>query len=374
MTTNKRLAAALGLLMLGLLITYGGHTRAEQVVLPHTVPVAMKLLSAQDFASRKLRGFVIGSAKAVAKQESFYSDLVATGSNLGRIFINLERCESCAQYEVKSNDLKNLDLIVRMGQKYGFYAVITFGLPRQDSRGELWRRSSLQESLIKTWTTVVARYRGNPAVAGYDILNEPVPPGLTFDHRQKVWLPYAAKLVQAIRSVDPEHTIIVEPAPDSTPMAFKNMRPLPFDNIVYSFHLYMPMEITHQGVSKEPSVSIPYPVGAESGVGVWDKSHMSELIEPVRQFSKKYNVPIYVGEFSCVRWAPNNSAIRYVKDALDIFEQEGWAWTYHEFRGWHGWDAEIGSPLREDAQRSSVAPIFVLLKQFLNRNRVEKSL
>jgi hypothetical protein len=48
----------------------------------------------------------------------------------------------------------------------------------------------------------------------------------------------------------------------------------------------------------------------------------------LRQFAKKYDVRILIGEFSCARWAPGNGAYNYIKDCIDWFEEEGWDWIY----------------------------------------------
>jgi hypothetical protein len=85
-------------------------------------------------------------------------------------------------------------------------------------------------------------------------------------------------------------------------------------------------------------------------------------------FATKHQVPIYVGEFSCVRWAPGRSAYAYIADCLEIFTACGWSWTYHEFRGWPGWDAEIDSPDPNVITRSPSAPIMRLLTDNLRRH------
>jgi hypothetical protein len=72
-------------------------------------------------------------------------------------------------------------------------------------------------------------------------------------------------------------------------------------------------------------------------------------MQPAIEFQKKYNVHLYVGEFSAIRWAPNHSAHRYLKDCIDIFEAHGWDWSYHAFREFHGWSVEHGDD-RQDTQ------------------------
>ena len=79
----------------------------------------------------------------------------------------------------------------------------------------------------------------------------------------------------------------------------------------------------------------------------WDKAQLEEVLQPVVDFQRKYGVHIYIGEFSAIRWAPGDSAYRYLKDLIDVFETNGWDWSYHAFREWSGWSVEHG-PDRQD--------------------------
>lgn len=56
----------------------------------------------------------------------------------------------------------------------------------------------------------------------------------------------------------------------------------------------------------------------------------------MRRFVAANHVPIYVGEFSPARWAPDNSSHRYVADVIALIEAERWAWAYHSWREYQG--------------------------------------
>ena len=47
---------------------------------------------------------------------------------------------------------------------------------------------------------------------------------------------------------------------------------------------------------------------------------------------------ILVGEFSCILWS--KGADKYIRDAIEIFEEYGWDWCYHAYREWQAWDVE----------------------------------
>jgi endoglycosylceramidase len=79
----------------------------------------------------------------------------------------------------------------------------------------------LQEHYARTWAHVAARFAGDPAVAGYEVMNEPWPGSLgeicamplvgcpTFD--AGALTTFYRRVDAAIRSVDHTHTVYVEP-------------------------------------------------------------------------------------------------------------------------------------------------------------------
>ena len=73
---------------------------------------------------------------------------------------------------------------------------------------------------------------------------------------------------------------------------------------------------------------------------MWDKERLRAALQPAIDFQQDFNVHMYVGEFSAIRWAPNDSAFRYLSDLTDLFEEYQWDWSYHAFREWAGWSVE----------------------------------
>lgn len=257
--------------------------------------------------------------------------MAATSANVVRVFVNLQINSTSNAY---SMDLSQVDAAVSAGLQDGFKVVIVFNPYTWQSEPEFWANPALQASLLANWITAAKQYAGNPTVAGYDLLNEPTAP-----NGESQWLVLADQLIAGIRAVDPAHAIIFEPSPAGGPDAFVGLTPLSAENIVYSVHFYNPLAFTEQGL--QTTVPLSYPSTAGSPLGVVNKTTLSNSLTPVRQFMATYGVPIYVGEFSAVRWAPGTSAYNWVSDAISLFEAAGWSWNYHEWRGYAGWDAEI---------------------------------
>lgn len=187
------------------------------------------------------------------------------------------------------------------------------------------------KAFSEVWRKIAARFKGRTgAIFGYNLVNEPVQKGKApFNYLR---LQYEA--AQAIREVDPDIPIIIESNLASAPSTFAYLTPLPLKDVIYQVHMYRPLNYTHQGLElKEP---IAYP-GVNNGV-MYDREKLKEILEPVREFQRKYGARIYVGEFAATRWA--EGADRYMSDCISIFEEYGWDWSYHAFRESKTWDVE----------------------------------
>ena len=74
---------------------------------------------------------------------------------------------------------------------------------------ELFTERHYQEQTIELWRALAIRYRDEPVVAGYDLLNEPLPNEYQYRHADDLVALYG-ELTAAIRAVDPDHLIIYE--------------------------------------------------------------------------------------------------------------------------------------------------------------------
>ena len=138
---------------------------------------------------------------------------------------------------------------------------------------------------------------------------------------------------EAIREIDPATPIVVEANHWDTPGGFRTLSPLALDNVIYQVHMYHPDSFTHQGVGNRP-VGIRWPDESKG----WNQADLRATLAPVRDFQRRHDAKIYVGEFSAIAWAPG--AEDYLRACIDLFEEYGWDWTYHAFREWDAWSLE----------------------------------
>jgi len=270
-------------------------------------------------------------------------------------------------------ELNRLDAMLPVCRKYGLYVVLDLHSPPggqgtaggyAGSDADLFTDKACQDRFVNAWEQMARRYRGNRIIWGFDLANEPVED--TWMGECDDWRALAERTVRAIRVVDRDRTIIIEPPNWGSPAGLQDFVPLSDPKVVYSVHMYIPHEFTHQGVFG-PSPPIVYPgiIGGRR----WDKEALREALRPAVEFQRKHNVHIYVGEFSAIRWAPDQSAYRYLKDLIEIMEEYGWDWTYHAFREWSGWSVEHSEDRNDEKPSPTPTMRQELLRSWFAKNR-----
>ena len=168
---------------------------------------------------------------------------------------------------------KLLDRLILWSRAEGLYVILDLhaapggqtGTNIDDSAGYPWLYQSPQEQehLIAIWRRLATHYRGEPAVLGYDLLNEPIPPFPKLAPLNSSLEPVYKKLSGEIRTVDAHHILFLGGAQwDSNFSVFGK----PFDaNVAYTFHKYW---------------TAP------------DESVLRQYID----FRERYDVPIWMGE------------------------------------------------------------------------------
>ncbi len=256
-------------------------------------------------------------------------------------------------------ELADLDRALEACRRHGILAVIDMHSPPggryPNSDLAIFHELPYQNHWIANWEKIARRYRGNPAVWGYDLVNEPVqnspsPAGVAD------YLGAQVRAARAIRGIDPDTPILIEAAEWDSATGFRDLEPVDIPRVIYQVHMYAPGSFTHQGVHSK-SAPVTYP-GLIEGVE-WNKERIRATLQPVREFQLAYNVHIYVGEFSAIRWAPGAAA--YLRDCIEVFEEYGWDWSYHAYREWDGWSVEHGA----DPDNHQPSPTLTDRKQVL---------
>lgn len=286
--------------------------------------------------------------------------LKSVGVNVIRLPFNYRHFERDDRpFQYLEAGFERLDRAVRWCARHGIYVILDFhavqGWQNPDWHCDnanrlvlLWDNPHFQDRFVALWVEIARRYRGNPTVAGYDLVNEPC------TRIRYVSTPYRPnwegmnalyrRVIGAIRAVDPDHILFIEGDGFSTCFAGLDA---PFDdNVVCASHHYT-------APTGGPG---PYP-GVIQGQ-YWDKDALRHEFEAHEgtQYARQHNIPLFVGEFGPSYGGPAEELpdrLRAAADQIAVFEEAGahWAmWTYKDI-GEMGWvQVDPASPYLQTIQ------------------------
>ncbi len=257
-------------------------------------------------------------------------------------------------------DLKELKRVLELCHQESMPVVITMlSLPGsrwlQNNKDlddlRIWKNKKYQKQAAQFWQDLALELKDNPAVVGYNILNEPHPERIfatkevhidtiNQEEVQKILHDFYTVVINSIRIVDTNTPIILDSSAYADPKTFALMQTYADQNILYSFHMYEPYEYTNHEMNKGKI----YPGVID--LKQWDKSALKDYMSSVISFQKRYKIAsnrILVGEFGGYRNIPGLE--KYFADLIDIFHEEHWHFAFYAFREdvWDGMDYELGT-------------------------------
>jgi endoglucanase len=197
---------------------------------------------------------------------------------------------------------KFLDRVIGWSRAEGLYVILDMhaapggqtGANIDDSAGYPWLYQSPQEQahLIAIWRRLATHYADEPAVLGYDLLNEPIPHYPAVRSLNPYLEPLYKKLSSEIRKVDTHHILFLGGAQwDGNFSVFGE----PFDsNVAYTFHKYWTSP---------------------------DESVLRQYID----FRERYEVPIWMGE-------SGENTDEWIAQFVKSLEKNHIGWTFWPYK------------------------------------------
>ena len=182
-----------------------------------------------------------------------YRRMVRMGANFQVIRTTLGRLGGWLGREGDSAYFTQLDEMVRMGREAGLqtvfklvvYDIKSFGNAQWDAVYQ--NTDGTQDTLLTAWKKVWIRYKDEPSVIGYDLLNEPQR-GLDADYERccrEQLLPVLRRLADAMHAISPGKWALYQPLFMNPEDRVKGSNPFvpmqePFgrDRVIFAPHLY----------------------------------------------------------------------------------------------------------------------------------------
>jgi len=172
----------------------------------------------------------------------------------------------------------------------------------------LWQDTAKQTRTVELWRIIANRYKDNPTVAGYDLLNEP---RWNFSNGNKPLRDLYIRITTAIRSVDTSHILFIEGNQYATD--FNDLTP-PWDKkMVYSFHKY------------------------------WNANNTSS-IQSYLNLRSSANVPLWLGE-------TGENSNSWFTECVSLMMQNDIGWSWWTLKKFNTINALLNVPFTSDYQQ-----------------------
>lgn len=314
--------------------------------------------------------------------ENFFNEddivfLKGCGANVVRLPLNYRHFENDMEpFKYINEGFERLNRVVDLCEKNGIYVILDMHAVQgwhnahwhsDNPRGIslFWDHIQFQQRFIALWEEFAQRFAGRSVIAGYNIMNEPCTNTANGDYPYNYYENYSPRwekmnsvyrsVVKTIRKVDPDHIIFLEG--DGYAQFFDGLEAPFAENLAYSSHNYITAGF---GPGAYPGEFRTHRADRMGDNGYWDRKKQVEVFKNHQgtQYSDKFNVPLWVGEFGAQYNGPADEVsfrLRAMDDQLDVFNEFGAHWTTWTYKdvGVMGWV----SPDPESEYMELIAPI-----------------
>lgn len=240
-----------------------------------------------------------------------------------------------------------LDLHILRGHSFG-----------QMDEPRLFTDSHEEKKFTGLWKDLSSRLTGRTGEKlAFELMNEPVA------GNPQDWNRVAAAALQVIRARDPFRPILIGSNRWNSVFTLHELEVPEDDNIILTFHYYLPMLVTHYRAPWSPEgrmydgpieypgspireenlplVRPPEPTkfGALDFAELnkpFDRENMVADFQGALEVSRRIGAPLYCGEFGVADYAPMKVRERWYRDIISVFEEFNIGWANWDYKGHFG--------------------------------------
>ncbi|RSM14334.1 hypothetical protein CEP52_001484 [Fusarium oligoseptatum] len=208
--------------------------------------------------------------------------------------------------QLKEEGCKHLDRVIDLCSSHDNHT----------SYAAFWDFKDHQDRAVWLWETLAQRYKDNPWVAGFNLLNEPADP------QQTRVVEFYSRLEKAIRAIDPNHLLFLDG--NTYAMEWKGFKSI-LPNSVYAIHDYSMMG---------------FPSGPRYKGTSEQKAKVRQQFSRKIEFHRSHNVPIWNGEFGAVYETrgleadeKNEERYQLLGEQLCVYEEARISWALWTYKG-----------------------------------------
>lgn len=200
---------------------------------------------------------------------------------------------------------------------------------------------------LAIWKQLAAHYADYPREELlFEILNEP-----HGKMTQEQWQAIFPAALFVIRETNPDRAVLFGGSPWNGWQTLSTLQVPKDENLIATFHYYLPFDFTHQGASWIDPV---IPLGATFSASTDELAEIATHFAQVKTWADDLGIPVNVGEFGAYSKADMNSRVIYTRTIRLFCEAFGYSWHYWEFGSSFGiWDPKTGA-YRQDLQEALI--------------------
>ena len=268
--------------------------------------------------------------------------------------------------DLRPDVMAELSAGITSAQRAGLLTVLA-NLPKEDVKKRLVTDDALLARYETFWQSLAGYYRTtSPLLTVFEVLNEPA-----LNDRPRTE-EVSARLLAAVRSVAPEHTVIMPGFRWDGPEDLQPIDAVADPNVIYTFHFYTPFQFTHQGafwLGDNPPMAkyagFPWPPTPDAiasllpavpadvkphleqyGREAWTTDKLGQQIDKAVSWSRAQGgVPLWCGEFGALNLTSGAAdRARWIGDVRSLLERRGIGWGYFDFHSNFGLTGTEAAP------------------------------
>lgn len=311
-----------GILLVCLCISIGGC--ADNIQDENKQLIANKAVKEMPFKSCMNIGNALDAPKDikwdVEMQYEYFDKIKDAGFDAVRLPVRFsDYAKDTKNYKLDEGFMNKVDSYIDYALSNDLYVILDF----HHFVEIMEEPKKYKECYLKIWQQLSERYKNYSDKLIFELLNEPKD-NLEGD----LWNNFLKEGVSTIRKKNKKRKIIVGPDHYCSVYSLNHLVIPDDDNIIVSFHYYEPNEVAFQGslnhAGFEEMSNIDWNGSKE------EREYLESRFKIAREYSEKYNVPIFLGEFGVNKKAPEEARIKWTEAVTVQAMKNKFAYGYWE--------------------------------------------